>query len=243
MDGLGWLSQRLADVPRGQDWLSERERQVLETLRLERRRADWRLGRWTAKRALGARLTMPPSRLEVLAAADGAPEAWLDGERLPVSISISHRGGRSLAVVADAPATAGCDLELIEPRSEAFIREWLAASEQRLVGDCAGDGRALLANAIWTAKEAAAKVRREGLRLDVRDAAVTLAHTPSEAGGWRRLRVDWDGGATTAAGWWRTEPGWVMAVAGEPACAPPRRLEPPVLTAQSTDRTRGSADV
>ena len=76
---------------------------------------------------------LPASRIEILAAADGAPEAWLDGERAPVSVSLSHRGGRALAAVAAAPAVVGCDLELVEPRSGAFVREWLAPAEQALV--------------------------------------------------------------------------------------------------------------
>jgi 4'-phosphopantetheinyl transferase len=225
MDGPGWLSQRLVDVPSGEDWLGARERTVLETLRVERRRADWRLGRWTAKLALGAWLALPASRVEVLAAADGAPEAWLDGERLEVSISLTHRGGRSLAVVADAPVVAGCDLELVEPRSDAFIREWLAPEEQSAVFALApGSGRELLANLIWTAKEAAAKVRREGLRLDVRHAIVTMSDSEVSSDGWRSLQVRWNDGARLLRGWWRAEPQWVMAVAADPPLGPPREL-------------------
>ena len=225
MVGPGWLSQRLVDVPSGEDWLGAHERAVLETLRVERRRADWRLGRWTAKLALGAWLALPGSRVEVLAAPDGVPEAWLDGQRLDVSISLTHRGGRSLAVIADAPAVAGCDLELIEPRSDAFIRDWLAPQEQSAVFALApGSGRERLANLIWTAKEAAAKVRREGLRVDVRHAIVTLSDTPSASEGWRALHVRWDDGAGLLRGWWRAEPEWVMAVAADPPLGSPREL-------------------
>src|SRR5215472_5275 len=99
MDAPGWLSQRQADVPAGDDWLGDSERLVLASLRDARRRADWRLGRWTAKRALGAWLGMAPARFEVLRATDGAPEAWLDGQHSGVSVSLSHRAGRALAVV------------------------------------------------------------------------------------------------------------------------------------------------
>ena len=81
-------------------------------LRMRRRRRDWRLGRFTAKAAVGAWLSVAPERVEILAAPDGAPEAWVDGERAPVSVSLSHRAGRALAVVAHAPAVVGCDLEL-----------------------------------------------------------------------------------------------------------------------------------
>ena len=57
----------------------------------------------------------------------------MDGERAPVSVSLSHRAGRALAVVAHAPAVVGCDLERVEPRSGAFVREWLAPAEQGLL--------------------------------------------------------------------------------------------------------------
>jgi 4'-phosphopantetheinyl transferase len=206
---IGWLTRSLADVPGHDGWLGERERAVLAAFHVPKRRADWRLGRWTAKAALAAWLGAVPERLEVLAAADGAPEAWLDGVRAPVSISLSHRAGRALAAVADAPAAVGCDLEALEPRSAAFVREWLAPEERSLPD----------ANLPWTAKEAAAKVRRAGLRLDVRS-AVTRLGDGAAVDGWRPLTVDWAGEDLVTAGWWRMEPGWVLALAAEPGAAP-----------------------
>ncbi len=220
----GWLTQSLADVPDGEEWLGEDERRVLAGLRVERRRADWRLGRWTAKAAVGAWLEVPPARVQILGAPDGAPEALLDGARVPLSVSISHRGGRALAAVIAAPCLVGCDLEVIEARSAAFIREWFAASEQRLMADCAPAERALLANLIWTAKEAAAKVRRAGLRLDVRQAVVRTSDAGGpDMAGWRAVRIDWCDAPSTS-GWWHAEPGWVMTIAGAPAPASPRVL-------------------
>jgi 4'-phosphopantetheinyl transferase len=226
----GWVTASAADVPAGDAWLGAAERRVLAGLHVEKRRADWRLGRWTAKRALAATCAIAAERLEILAAADGAPEAWLDGTRLPLSLSLSHRAGRGLAVVAADPAAVGCDLELVEPRSGAFVREWLADSEQALLASCEGVEHARLANLLWAAKEAAAKVRREGLRLDVRHGSVELDAGTAARGsasrlGWRSLRVVWEEAEATE-GWWREEPDWVMviAVAGEPASEPPRRL-------------------
>ncbi len=54
MDTVGWLIQSRAEVPAGESWLGAEERRVLARLRFERRRVDWRLGRWTAKAAIGA---------------------------------------------------------------------------------------------------------------------------------------------------------------------------------------------
>jgi 4'-phosphopantetheinyl transferase len=223
----GWLSQRQADVPPADWWLGEHERHVLAGLRFERRRDDWRLGRWTAKAALSGWLGVSCTRIEVLAAPDGAPEAWVDGLPASVAVSLSHRGGRGLALVDSAPGSVGCDVELVEPRSDAFVREWLSASERQLVWGCDELRRPLMANLIWTAKEAAAKVRREGLRLDVRRAVVTVCDAAPDAAltrRWEPLRVDWPDGGGTTRGWWRGEPGWVMAVAADPAPAQPREL-------------------
>ena len=221
----GWLSRCLADVPPGEGWLGTDERRVLAGLRLERRRSDWRLGRWTAKLAVGAWLCVAPERVEILAARDGAPEAWLRKERAPVSVSLSHRAGRSLVVVADDPTVVGCDLELVEPRSGAFLREWLTSTEQRLLATHGEAEGARLANLIWTAKEAAAKVRREGLRLDARHAVVSPTVADAPAGAWRTLRVNWEDAPGTTAGWWRSESEWVMVIAAEPQPGAPQRLD------------------
>lgn len=206
-----WLTQRLTDVPPHNRWLGERERRVLAGLAFEPRRTSWRLGRWTAKQLLAATLEIPSPRIEVLAALDGAPEAWIDREPARVSLSLSHRGERALAVVTAEPAILGCDLELIEPRSEAFVRTWLAPAEQRALA-AAPEQAPLLANLFWSAKEAAAKLQHEGLRLDVRRLVVT-AQAPRD--GWAPLTVADEGGALLG-GWWRADAAYVMTVVCDP---------------------------
>jgi 4'-phosphopantetheinyl transferase len=224
---LGWLTRSLADVPAGDRWLGPRERRVLAGLRVDKRRRDWQLGRCAAKAAVAAWLAVPAERIEILATSDGAPAAYIDGEAARVAISLSHRAERALAVVADAGCEVGCDLEVVEPRSRAFVGEWLAAAEQAIVATAVGGERHRLANLMWTAKEAAAKVRREGLRLDVRHAVTELPDARGSTPSWRPLSVSWPNGPTIA-GWWRDEPGWVMAVASEPPPASPRELRDPV---------------
>lgn len=220
MTAPGWLTSSTADVPPGDGWLSTRERAVLAGLRLAKRRGDWRLGRWTAKAAVAAWLGVGGERVEVIAAADGAPDAWLDGALAPVSLSLSHRAGRALAAVTDMPAAIGCDLEIVEHRSGPFVREWLTAGEQAALEPLDGTARDVAANLMWAGKEAAAKVRREGLRLDVRRADVELG---APGPGWRPLTVRWSG-ADATEGWWCAVEGWVMTIAGSPAPARPWRL-------------------
>jgi 4'-phosphopantetheinyl transferase len=219
MAAPGWLTRSLADVPAGDEWLSARERSTLADLH-PLRRADWRLGRWAAKAAVrawaGERVPV-----EVVASAGGAPEALIAGKRGKAAISLSHRGGRALATVADPELHLGCDLELVEPRSEAFVRTWLAPAERASVSGAAGPWRPQLVNLIWSAKEAAAKARGEGLRLDPGHAVAELEWEPATDGRWRPLGVCWEREQLAVHGWWRQEPGWVFAlVSGMPTAAP-----------------------
>jgi 4'-phosphopantetheinyl transferase len=216
---LGWLTRALGDVPQHDWWLSQREHEILSTLRGGKRRAEWRLGRWAAKAVVAAWRQVAPDGVEVLAAEDGSPEAFVDGQEVSVALSLSHRGGRALATVGDAPRGLGCDLEALEPRSPAFFREWLRPAERELVGGLAGECRDLAANLLWTAKEAASKARRQGVWLDLRRASVSPQRRRSP-GAWEPLQVAWADGAVDL-GWWRAEPGWVMAVVSDPAADRP----------------------
>ncbi len=216
-----WLTCSLAEVPSGEAWLGPRERATLARLRIAKRRADWRLGRHTAKSAVGALLGVDLGRIEIVPAPGGAPAAYLDGVRADVELSLSHRAGRGLAVTASRGAALGCDLELIEVRSDAFVEEWLAPAERELVRRAPATERAWLTNLLWSAKEAAAKARGEGLRLDVRHAEVAIGASAADAD-WRPLHVDWGGRPPERdMGWFRREPEWVMTVVGgDPGTAP-----------------------
>ncbi len=220
----GWLTRSLVEVPAGDAWLGPGERAVLAGLTIEKRRSDWRLGRYTAKAAVGTFLGVDPGRVEIVAAPNGAPVARLDGARAELELSLSHRAGRALAVLAPPGARVGCDLELVQTRSTAFVEQWLAPAEQALLRRTRSGDRAWLANLIWSAKEAAAKARGEGLRLDIRHAQVTLGTTAGSAEGWRPLHVDWRDGVLDDDGWFRRESTWVMAVIGDDPDRPPRAL-------------------
>jgi len=189
---LAWA--RAGEVPAGDDWLGPRERAVLAGLRAAPRRASWRLGRFAARRLLGD--------VEVLPGPNGAPRAWRGATRLPLAISLSHRG--ELAVCAAAAAGAlGCDLELVEPRSAAFVAEFLTPAEQRRVA--AADDPALAANLVWSAKESALKALGVGLTRDTRELEVHAAS------GGELVVTDLTNGERFA-GWWREVDGYVVTV-------------------------------
>jgi 4'-phosphopantetheinyl transferase len=213
---LFWLSQNEVEILSGIDWLSEKEQSVLSGLRFPKRRADWLLGRWTAKRCLCGYLEIPAElsllkNLEIMAAPDGAPEPFREGERLPLSLSISHSMGTGLAAVDRAEAAVGCDVERISPNILEFIDDYITPSERLLIEGSSTDRRAAAATLIWCAKESALKSLREGLRRDTRSIEVTLGQ-PRPAEAWEGFVVTCSKTGSIFSGWWRAERGYIWAL-------------------------------
>ena len=133
-----WLEQTEAEVPADNDWLSENEILCRNGLRFPKRRADWQLGRWTAKCAVAACLKIPTNpevleRLEIRARPSGAPQVFVANKPIGLTISLSHREGHALCAVARTSIDLGCDLENIEPRSNVFVSDYFTAEEQAMV--------------------------------------------------------------------------------------------------------------
>ncbi len=154
-------------------------------MRFTKRRSEFLIARWTAKHALAQVLKIAPTpadlrRLEVRHAPSGAPLPYLDGEPLDLQISLTDRADWAVCVVDEGTGRVGCDLELVEPRTDGFVRDYLTPAEQRYV-DSAADAtaRSLAANLIWSAKESALKVLTTGLRRDTRSVEVDLEVAPT----------------------------------------------------------------
>lgn len=223
--------------PRG--LLSAHETAVYHALAHAKRRRDWLLGRATAKELLHRGAGSPDyASLSILAAADGAPEAWLerDGEmrRRPGAISISHAQGVAFCAAATAVENLGADIELIAPRVPGFARAYFSAEEQAWLEAAPAAQGALLTTAVWSAKEAALKALRAGLRLDTRTLTCTLTPCVVPPQAWQPLAIRWqpvDGAAPhVLQGWWRVWENFVLALAVNPRGettvfpAPPARL-------------------
>jgi 4'-phosphopantetheinyl transferase len=232
-----WLLLTGEDAVDADDgWLSAREASHLATLRHEKRARDWRLGRWAAKRAIVGALAargdrVRPNEVEVIAAADGAPEACVDGRPAPFALSISHAHGRAIAALAPAGIALGCDLEAIEPRAEAFVRDVFTPSELRTIRDAGAVGfeRDALVTLLWSAKESALKAVRTGLRDDTRWVEAAL-DAPARSGRWDHLTVLHLPDGRAFEGWATRDGGSVITVVADPAPGTPRflaRSEPP----------------
>jgi 4'-phosphopantetheinyl transferase len=173
-----WLEQTEASVSAENDWLSEAESRVLESLRFPKRRGDWRLGRWTAKRAVSRCLKLPNTpetlaRIEVHPAPSGAPQVLISDEHAAVTISLSHCAGRAVCAVVLARVALGCDLESVEPRSDAFVSDYFAAEERAWMARTPSAAKPWLMTLVWSAKESALKALGVGLRLDTRAVVVS----------------------------------------------------------------------
>lgn len=232
-----WLEQTEADLPAHDDWLSSDEAVVLSRMRFAKRRADWRLGRWTAKRAAAAYLNLAGDRhalreIEVRPAPSGVPELFIANRPAAVTISLSHRAGSAVCAIAKGGARLGCDLELIEPRGDGFVADYFTGVEQTLIASGPEEDRFRLVTVLWSAKESALKALGEGLRLDSRCVVVTFdPHTDHEnkaaalrkysgLNGWRPLQVCY-AGDEVFRGWWQSAGQLVRTLVGAPWPLPP----------------------
>jgi len=235
-----WFTQYLDDVPEHDEWLSGNEREVLSRMRFPKRRSDWRLGRWTAKCALRrlvnecnvriseialwtktkivdgeSSLFSEFAQIEIRAAADGAPEIFVCGDRPPIALSISHRDEIGFCVMHPSRSSIGCDVELVEPHGDAFIADYFTGHEQRMVTSVSAVGHPLLETIIWSAKESALKMLRQGLRLDTRCVEVNLCSgldTRASVEDPLPLKVKYAERDQSFDGWWRRHAGFVQTV-------------------------------
>lgn len=239
-----WLTQNLAEVPPDDDWLTLNERADLVKLRFPKRRAEWRLGRWTAKCVLAAyqraksglrtrgivNLDSPDAQaglyrtIEIRATADGAPEAFLRDKPIPMTLSISHRSEIGFCVINPLGSAVGCDVEMIEPRSEHFVADYFTPEERKLVTQASAQARPWLSTLIWSAKESALKALRQGLRFDTRSVVAEFENT-GNAEDWNSLIVRQTEASRTFYGWWRIAGKFVQTIVAEPFMEQPITLQ------------------
>ncbi len=226
-------------MPPEEDWFGPDEILLVSGMRFAKRRADWRLGRWTAKQAVAACLNLGGypadlAAIEVLPAPSGAPQAWFQKQLAPWVISISHSSGRAICAVAPSGAGLGCDLELIETRSENFVSDYFTPEEQAAISRVSPNERAQLVTLLWSAKESALKMLGVGLRVDTRLVAVNLVedsqpvrencvpHTVDDSDRacysklWQQLQVSYADGRTLD-GWWQRTGYFLRTVVAVPA--------------------------
>ena len=254
---LYWLEQVESDVPLADEWLTMAERTRLSTMQVPKRRADWRLGRWTAKCAVMACRSRTgresnPAEIEVASLPSGAPFVLMQGRPADLSISLSHRAGRAICTVSSPGISIGCDIEVIEPRGDCFVEDYFTADESRVLRSAPSETSAALATVFWSAKESALKALYAGLTLDTRSVVVTLAPSNSQvhfesvhagkrlhASTWLQLDVV-RAPATILHGWYRCAGGFARTFVSDATTSPPIQLAGPKRQSEG-DRQSGTS--
>ena len=144
---------------------------------------------------------------------------------------MTDRADWAVCLASTETVALGCDLELVEPRSDGFVADYLTPAEQRFVLG-SGHDRDLMANLMWSAKESALKVLRVGLRRDTRSVEVALEDRT--VSGWGALRVRDAQSDAVFPGWWRCFGEFVLTVAASDPIGPPDPLVEPAPLATAT---------
>jgi 4'-phosphopantetheinyl transferase len=158
---IHWLLQSLDSCPEiaggvaPAGLLCEAEQQRLSTLKVDKRRRDWLLGRWTAKHLIQGALAESTGSvpnldtIQIANADDGSPYCLLlndtgGAQRLPLSLSISHSHGHAFCALCQeaefAPAptesTGAMELQATSARwSLGCDIEWIEHREHSFVSD------------------------------------------------------------------------------------------------------------
>lgn len=212
---IRWSLSRASAPPEGDAWLGPEERVAQAGLRLEKRRSEWRSGRYTAKNLVAELIGEPGlDRIQIIAAEDGAPEVFVDGTRLALSLSISHRSGVAACAIARS-GRVGCDLEVVESRTPRFVADFFTERERAVARQVHDTRRDRYVALVWSAKESALKVLRAGLRRDTRSVDVSIEDLRAPGRDWSPLSVVVSPEGKRFAGSWFQDRDVVMTVVSD----------------------------
>jgi 4'-phosphopantetheinyl transferase len=235
---LRWHSAGMTEVPATADWHDTALAARLQSMRFRKRRDEAELGRWTAKQALARALALDHTatadlrRIVIRNAADGAPQAFVDGSPAGMRVAMTDRADWAVCAVLQGDGDVGCDLELVERRSAAFVRDYFTAAEQSYVSQAPDHDMA--ANLVWSAKESALKVLRTGLRRDTRTVEVRIQPAHPEHAGWQPLSVHDEVTGSEFPGYWIRYGAFVLTVATRDASGLPESFEEPAPLSTAT---------
>jgi 4'-phosphopantetheinyl transferase len=248
---IHWLVQSADSYPSSPDGvvvldgvLHPREQARLATLKTEKRRKDWLLGRWTAKLLIGEVVAqetgekLPFDAIEVRNGAMGDPivncqiagDPWslANGQREVsnlqslISLSISHSNNHAFcALVEKAAWPLGADIECIESRSAEFVTDYFTKEEQALVAQASEAMQDVAVTAVWSAKEAVLKALHLGLTVDTRSVTCLIEVGEERPLSWTPFTIQCDNthlpqAAPPLTGWWRTYQNFVLTLVVRP---------------------------
>ena len=185
-----------------EEFLSGEERERILQFGSARRKREFAAGRVAARTLLAERLALPPAKVPLYVAADGAVE--VGGTSL--HLSISHAGERAIAAVAERPV--GADIERVVPRHPDLHRRFLNEAELAHL-DYLGLDRSHAYILCWALKEAVLKGRRTGFRDSPRRLNIHICPAEQSA----MVRVEGEEPWATSFEWLD---GYCLAIAFQP---------------------------
>jgi phosphopantetheine--protein transferase-like protein len=145
-----------------------------------KRAAEWLAGRVAVKKSVQRFLAasnepaVQEKGIRIVQDDQGKPRVELVGRPGPkmADISISHSNGLAMAAAAGPNSFVGfgVDVEKIEARSDAWVKDYFTDEEIRAAGD--GENKWVALTGMWSLKEAALKAMGTGLRFDLKDVRI-----------------------------------------------------------------------
>ena len=123
-----------------------------------------------------------------------------------------------MCALVERETSLGCDTELIEPRTAAFVSDFFSGKERDLVGRMRAADRPFVETLIWSAKESVLKALRVGLRTDTRSVVIDVGDGVSDGGNlWLRFSARCSDDGDVFSGLWMSAAGHVHTLAtGQP---------------------------
>ena len=174
---------KISDLPPADSFLSASESAYVQTLKAEKRKADWLGGRFALKLLLARESGLLPlcslpkegeviapemsaaalnvlKNIEIVKLPSGAPQVFIGSVPDARAVSISHSNGWAVAAVSAPGTRLGIDIEKITHRIDAWAQDFFHPTEL-----ACGQGDEFL-TALWTKKEAVVKLLGQGLALN-----------------------------------------------------------------------------
>ncbi len=147
--------------------LSGEEQKYFDSLKFDKRKRDYLVGRYTAKKLLlenfikDAKITFKD--ISILKDTDGKPELYINDKRPDIMLSISHSGDFASAVASKELKFLGIDTEKIEPRAKSWAEQSFYNTEYHTNSDDK------FLTTLWAKKESVVKALGVGLSVDLYD--------------------------------------------------------------------------
>ena len=151
----------LSSVPSAEDFLSRRELETYKAFKIDTRKKEWLGGRFALKTLACDLFNFDIKNIEVKNLTNGKPVLNVPGgTKLPVSIT--HSGPYAAAAIALTGQSIGLDIEVIEQRSPAWIKQCFNKKE-------ISSKSAPFLTELWAKKEAVLKFMGLGLTISCTD--------------------------------------------------------------------------